>query len=67
MDIITKTINEFEEITGVKASKFNLNFICGFMACHELMNKTILYLDPTPEQLVRFDEEWKKIKEKGKL
>lgn len=67
MDIITKTIIEFEELTGKKASKFNLDFICGFMACHELMNKAILSLDPTPEQLVRFCEEWKKIKEKGKL
>lgn len=67
MDIITQTIRDFEELTGVPAKTYNLDFICGFMVCHELMNTTILKLDPSPEQLTRFEDEWKKIKTKGRL
>lgn len=67
MNIITKTIKDFEDLTGVPAKTYSLDFICGFMACHELMNTTIIKLDLSRNQLIRFEDEWRKIKTKGRL
>ena len=64
MDVIQQTIKEFEELTGVSADKFNLDFVCGFMECRRLMNLSILKLDPTPAQLERFKNEWLKVTKK---
>ena len=36
MDIISKAIKEFEDITGEKASKYNLDYVCGFMECYRI-------------------------------
>lgn len=61
MDVVTEVIWEFKHITGIDPSKYNLDFICGFMVAYMLSQMNILYCDPTPEQLEMIRKVWPKV------
>lgn len=67
MDPESKVIRDFEIITGQPACKFSLDFICGFMACHELMNTTILKANLNQKQARTIGDEWNKLKTSGRI